>query len=232
MIDVLCTLEVDNYTKEICGIVEDMFLCNSLCFDEFYRLNLLKNFSPEPIACATVEQVKEALKKEKVLAIFDDYETFVNYSHMFNFDDFAQEIFFVDGRNAKSVVISPLILSDMSAFSTVVAFSTKCLPRKFGANAIYFSVDCANDGLYQLHLDRNICTQAFSTLKRKTKFDSIKGVYDKYLLGKISYEQFVVALRVFDELGFIKIVDKFTVEFDPSVKCPLDNSKIYQIFAN
>jgi ssDNA-specific exonuclease RecJ len=57
-------------------------------------------------------------------------------------------------------------------------------------------------------------------------------VYEKYLLGTISYEQFVVALRVFEELGFIKIVDKFTVEFNSNVKAPLDNSKIYQLFAN
>ncbi len=231
MVDVLCTLDVDSYTKDICGIVEDMTLCNSLCFDEFYRLNLLKNFTADNVQYATADTVKNALRQDKVLAIFDDYETFVNYSHQFDFSDFALNVFFVDGRNAKAVVVSPLILCDLSSFTTVVAFSTKGHPRKYTSNAIYFAIDCANDALYQLQLDRNICTQAYSTLKRKTKFDSIKGVYDKYLLGKISYEQFVVALRVFEELGFIKIVDKFTVEFNPDVKSSLENSKIYQIFA-
>ena len=232
MIDVLCTLEIDNYTKEICGIVDDVSLCNSLCFDEFYRLNLLRNFSAESVDFATAEQVKQALAKDKVLAVFDDYETFVNYSHIFNFDDFVLDIFFVDSRNNKSVAISPLILCDLSSFSTIVAFTNKGYPRKFVNDAIYYPVDCANQGLYQLELNRDICVQAFSALKRKTKFDSLKGVYDKYLLGKISYEQFIVALRVFDELGFIKIVDKFTVEFDNSIKSPLENSKIYKHFVN
>ena len=232
MVDVLCTLDTDSFTKDICGIIEDMTLCNSLCFDEFYRLNLLKNFTTDDVQFACEEQVKQALSQDKVLAIFDDYETFVNYSHQFNFDQFALDVFFVDGRNAKSVVISPLILTDISSFTTVVAFSTKGLPRKFTKNTINFAVECANDGLYKLQLNRDICAQAYSTLKRKTKFDSIKGVYAKYLLGKITYEQFIVALRVFEELDFIKIIDKFTVEFNPTAKSSLENSKIYKLFAN
>jgi hypothetical protein len=231
LVDVLCTLEVDSYTKEICGIVEDMTLCNSLCFDDFYRLNLLKNFTTQPVEYADVSQVKNALCQDKVLAVFDDHETFVNYSTLFDFSDFTLDIFFADSKNNKSVVISPLNLCDLSAFTTIVSFSTKDLPRNIALNALYYQVDCANDGLYQLQLDRNVCTQAFSALKRKTKFDSIKGVYDKHLLGKISYEQYVVALRVFEELGFIKIIDKYTVEFDGSVKAPLDNSQIYKNFA-
>lgn len=232
MVDVLCTLEIDSFTKEICGIVEDITLCNSLCFDEFYRLNLLKNFTIDHVDCVNADTIKKALAQDKVLAVFDDYETFVNYSTKFNFDDFTLDIFFVNGKNSKSVVISPLILCDFSAFSTVVVFSTKGLLRKITANAMHFAVEPANEALYKLQLNRDICVQAFSTLKRKTKFDSIKGVYEKYLLGTISYEQFVVALRVFEELGFIKIVDKFTVEFNSNVKAPLDNSKIYQLFAN
>lgn len=231
LVDVLCTLEVDSYTKEICGIIDDITLCNSLCFDNFYRLNLLKNFTPQPVDYVDSAVVENALCQDKVLAVFDDYETFVNYSKTFNFDDFVVDIFFADNKNNKQVVISPLNLCDLSVFTTVVVFSTRNLPRNISNKAFYYAVDCANDALYQLQLDRDVCTQAFSALKRKTKFDSIKGVYDKQLLGKITYEQFVVALRVFEELGFIKIVDKYTVEFDSSVKAPLDNSQIYKKFA-
>ena len=232
MVDVLCTLEIDNYTKEICGIVDDITLCNSLCFDEFYRLNLLRNFTMEQVQFSTVNEIERALAGDKVLAIFDDYETFVNYTRVFDFDQFSLDIFFVDGKFNKSVVISPLILCDMSSFTTIVSFSTNGLPRKYTSNTKYLQVDCATDGLYRLQLNRDICVQAFSALKRKTKFDSIKGVYDKHLLGKISYEQFIVSLRVFVELGFIEIVDKFTIQFDNSAKAPLENSKIYQLFSN
>lgn len=232
MVDVLCTLEIDSYTKEICGIVEDISLCNSLCFDDFYRLNLLKNFTTDVVEYATEDSVKNALQSDKVLAIFDDYETFVNYSNQFDFADFVLDIFFVDGRNSKSVVISPLNTCDFSQFATVVAFSTVGLVRKYTNNTLYFAVNCANEGMYRVDLSRDICVQAFSALKRKTKFDSIKGAYEKQLLGKISYEQYVVALRVFQELGFIEIIDNYTVNFDANVKSPLENSKVYQLFAN
>lgn len=232
MVDVLCTLEIDSYTKEICGIVEDITLCNSLCFDDFYRLNLLKNFTTDTTEFATANVVETALCQDKVLAIFDDYETFVNYSNQFDFDSFTLDFFFVEGRNSKSVVISPLNTCDFSQFSTVVAFATNGFVRRYTNNTLYFAVDCANDGLYRVQLTRDICVQAFSALKRKTKFDSIKGTYEKQLLGKISYEQYVIALRVFQELEFIKIVDNYTVDFDANAKSPLENSKVYQLFAN
>ena len=102
----------------------------------------------------------------------------------------------------------------------------RTLPQK----AIYANVTPANDKLYDLELSREICLSAFSALKRKGKFDSVKGVFDKYLLSKMSYPQYLVALRVFQELNIIKIVDDYTVEFPPTEKQDLANSSIYRCF--
>ncbi len=43
-VDLLCSLEIDNYSKSVCGIIEDLSLQNSVCFDDFYQQNLFKNF--------------------------------------------------------------------------------------------------------------------------------------------------------------------------------------------
>ncbi len=231
MVDLLCTLEIDSYTKEICGIIEDISLCNSLCFDDVYKLNLLENFTPNQVEFTSLLQAQKLLSGDKVVAIFDDFETFLQTDCKL-FDDFALDFFFVDASNAKCIVISPLADADLSSFDTVIVFTDGKLVRNYAKNATYVKVDVANHDLYTVKIDRDVCALAFSALKRKTKFDSLRGVYDKYLLGKISYEQFVLSLRIFQELKFIKIVDKFTLEFDTNVKSPLTNSAIFNIFAN
>ena len=87
-----------------------------------------------------------------------------------------------------------------------------------------------NADLYNLQLNRDICLTAFKAVKGKNKFDSVKGVYDKYLVGKISYAQYIVALRVFEQLGFITIADEYTVLFNQTDKRDLTNSSIYNCF--
>ena len=97
-------------------------------------------------------------------------------------------------------------------------------------NTIYVDVQPARKELYEVGLSREICMQCFAPIKRKEKFDSLKGVYDRVLLNKLTYAQFLAALRVFEELGFIKIADRYTVEFFPEVKSELTNSKLYNRF--
>ncbi len=229
-VDLICSLEIDSYTKEICGLIEDITLTNSICFDEFYKLNLLKNFQAGISNSSIATQVQQLLKGDNVVAIFDDYETFIAYSKIYDFEDFTVDIFIGDSASIKNVVISPLDNCDFSTYKCILAFGKEGMLRNYGKNTHYVIAQVANDGLYSLQLDRDICLLAFSALKRKTKFDSLHGVYDKYLIGKMSYAQFVVALRVFEELKFIKIVDKYTVEFDATQKSPLTNSKIYCTF--
>lgn len=94
----------------------------------------------------------------------------------------------------------------------------------------YVLTDRANADLYLLDLNREICLDAFRALKNKSKFDSVKSVYDKYLLGKMTYAQYLVSLRVFEELKLITIVDNYTVTFNKTDKQDLTNSTIYNCF--
>lgn len=230
-VDLLCSLEMDSYSKKVCAIIEDISLCNSLCFDEFYRLNLLRNFTATEITYYK-DDVNFLLSAQSVAVVFDDYETYLAYCDKYDLCDFYVDIFFDNSVASKTVVISPIEGYCFDRYSNVLYFSRKGITRSLPSYTKYVEVTPANDQLYNLELTRDICLKVYSALKNKGKFDSIKGVYDKYLSSKLSYAQYVVALRVFEELKLIRIIDKYSVKIDTSVKQSLNNSLIFQSFQN
>lgn len=229
-VDIICTLETDSYTKKVCGIIEDLTLLNSVRLDDYYKLNLLKSFSTDTYESADEDQIVKAIGSDSAIAVFDDYETFIAYQERYDFSRYYVDIFFDSGNCGNTVVISPLDDYSFDRYEHIICFAVPSKRRTLPPKAIYANVTPANDKLYDLELSREICLSAFSALKRKGKFDSVKGVFDKYLLSKMSYQQYLVALRVFQELNIIKIVDDYTVEFPPTEKQDLANSSIYRCF--
>lgn len=229
-VDIICTLETDSYTKKVCGIIEDLTLLNSVRLDDYYKLNLLKSFSTDTYESADEDQIVKAIGSDSAIAVFDDYETFIAYQERYDFSRYYVDIFFDSGNCGNTVVISPLDDYSFDRYEHIICFAVPSKRRTLPQKAIYANVTPANDKLYDLELSREICLSAFSALKRKGKFDSVKGVFDKYLLSKMSYQQYLVALRVFQELNIIKIVDDYTVEFPPTEKQDLANSSIYRCF--
>ncbi len=229
-VDLICTLETDSYTKKVCGIIEDLTLLNSVRLDDYYKLNLLKSFSTDTYESADENQIVKELGSDSAIAVFDDYETFIAYQERYDFSRYYVDIFFDSGNCGNTVVISPLDDYSFDRYEHIICFAVPYKRRMLPQKAIYANVTPANAKLYDLELTREICLSAFSALKRKGKFDSVKGVFDKYLLSKMSYSQYLVALRVFQELNLIKIVDDYTVEFKPTEKQDLANSSIYRCF--
>ena len=229
-VDIICTLETDSYTKKVCGIIEDLTLLNSVRLDDYYKLNLLKSFSTDTYESADEDQIVKAIGSDSAIAVFDDYETFIAYQERYDFSRYYVDIFFDSGNCGNTVVISPLDDYSFDRYEHIICFAMPSKRRTLPQKAIYANVTPANDKLYDLELSREICLSAFSALKRKGKFDSVKGVFDKYLLSKMSYPKYLVALRVFQELNIIKIVDDYTVEFPPTEKQDLANSSIYRCF--
>lgn len=229
-VEALISLEMDEYTHNVCGIAEDLHLCNSVCFDEFYKLNFLQNFAASDVTFASDKQVKQLLGGNSVLAIFDDAETYIAACENLPLDDFGVEFFFDDSIAKKTVVISPLADCNFEKYQTVVCFCKQGMHRILPTKAVYACVTPANNALYRLDLDRSVCALAYAALKKKSAFDSIKGTYDKYLMGKMDYAQYLVAIRVFEELNFLKIQDKFTVKFLPTEKSDLANSALFRCF--
>ena len=229
-IEALITLEWDEYAHNICGFVEDIGLCNSLCFDEFYKLNLLKHFLPQQLDGVSEQEVLSLLQQKYVLAVFDDYETYLAQCERVPLDDFAVDIFFDNSISNRTVVVSPNEDYGFQKYRHIVYFCKDGVARNV-PNAKYFYVEPANTGLYQLEINRAVCTEVYAKLKNKMPFESLRGVYEKYLLGKMTYAQYLVALRVFEELNLVQIVDKYTVNLAQGVKVELSNSAIYRLFA-
>lgn len=230
-VEALISLEYDDYSKRVYGIIEDIHLLNSVCFDRFYKLNFLRNFEAKNEKCVEKTQVENVLREDSVLVVFDDYATYLEQCEVFDLDDFFVDIFFESSPFSKTVVISPNADYRFAKYDKVVYFCNDGALRDLPQNAVYFAVHPANKQLYSLQLNREICVAAYSKLKKKGSFESIKSVFDKYLTGSMDYEQYIVALRVFQQLGFIKIVDKFTVEFLPTQKNDLENSSVFKYFA-
>lgn len=230
-VDLLCTLEFDAYSKNICGVIEDITLDNSVNFDEFYRLNLLKNFSPNVVDYISNDEAAQVLKGKSVLAVFDDYATYLSCSEKFDLSHYFVDVFFDNSVSSLTAVISPLAGYNYAKYERIVYFCNNKARMPMPSNALYALTDCANVNLYSLELNRETCLSVFKVLKGKNKFDSVKGAYDKYLLGKISYAQYIVSLRIFEELGLITVVDDYTVEFNKTDKQDLSNSAIYRCFA-
>lgn len=227
----IVSLDYDEYNKRIYGIVEDMRVCNSVCFDNFYKLNFLKNFLPRSVQTQNASKVADVLQKNSVLAVFDDYETYLQQSKIFNFSDFYEDIFFDNSLSEKTVAISPNADYCFEKYQNVVYFCKQNMVRSLPQNTLYFCVTPANENLYSVQLSRELCIAVYAQLKRKNAFESVRGVYDKYLLDKMDYSQYLLALRVFEELQFIQIVDKYTVKILPAPKTDLTNSAIFSCFA-
>ena len=172
------------------------------------------------------------LSCDRIAVVFDDYETYLAYCESFDFSDYFVDVFFDNSVAPRTVVISPVEGYTFDRFDAVLYFACHGKARKLSDNVTYVQVRAAKEDLYRLDLTREVCLKAYSALKNKTKFDSVKAVYDKYLASALSYAQYVVAIRVFEELKLIKIVDNYTVEFDTSKKRDLTDSAIFRSFQN
>ncbi|MDE7454225.1 MAG: hypothetical protein K2M64_00145, partial [Clostridia bacterium] len=191
-----------------------------------------KTFIPRTVEYSSEEEAKRILAQNRTLAVFDDYETYLNCSNQFDLSNYYVDIFFDNSVSMQTAVVSPLDDYNMERYSNVVYFcADDLLLKPVPKGTIYVKVQRANADLYKLQLNRDICLLAYKAVKNKNKFDSVKGVYDKYLLGKMTYAQYLLSLRVFEELHLFTIADEYTVEFNQTEKQDLANSAIYRCFA-
>lgn len=230
-VDVLFSLDLDSYTHNVCGIIEDVTLVNSVCFDDFYQLNYVKNCTADS-SLAMVDEVGFAklLQGESVCVVFDDYDTFLQTTEKWDFDQFEVDVFFDNGASSKRVAVSPLSNYGFDKFENVVYVGGGVARRILPTNAVVFETAAAREDLYQVPLNRDVCIAVYSAIKQKDQYDSVKSVFDRKLLNKISYAQFLLAIRVFEELGLVKQIDRYTLSFTDGVKVELGNSALYKVF--
>lgn len=229
-VDLLCSIEKDSFSGNVYGSICDISLLNSVCFDEFYKLNLMRGFVTDSFDCHADSEIDALLRERSVVAVFDDYATFLSYADKYNFDDYSVDIFFDKSVSEHTVAISPAANYCFDRFERVLCFARRGIHRVFPAGSVVFNVIPASAELYSLEMSRDICRKAFAALKMKNRFETLRAAYDKYLLSTMSYSQFVVAIRVFEQLNIIKIIDSYTVEFCATAKRDLTDSSIYRCF--
>ena len=231
-VDIVCSVDNDSYTHNIGGIIEDISLQNSVCFDDFYKLNFVKNCLCDPLSTTATDPVDGLSACKSVCVVFDDYETYLSHVEQMQLQDYAVDIFFNNAESDRVVCVSPLAAYDFSAYDKVVYCGGSKARLPVPTDAVFVPVVAANKQLYQVGLTREICMSAYSALRKKGEFDSLRGAYDKYLLTKITYAQFVAALRVFQDLKLLQVVDNYTVRFADGVRAELTDSTIFRLFSS
>ena len=233
-IDVVFTLDKDAYSGNVCGIIVDLTLLNSLHFEELYKSTFLNSYislSPNKHLINNAE-VEKLLKQNSTLAVFDTYQQFCEFSKLYNFDGYSLE-FFVQNKSAfKTVVIAPSEDFDFSQYNNVIVFTHyDNIAREYTNNCVYVSHITNCKVVEDVKLDRNVCVSVYLALKNKNKFESIEHCFTKYLVGKCTYAQFVASIKVFQELDLINLLDKYNLVVYGNKKVELQNSKLFNLLS-
>ena len=129
--------------------------------------------------------------------------------------------FFLPDQSDRCVLIAP-INNDFSRYDNVVVFTDSKSVRNYGS-ALYVFVDRPQRPV----LNRKICMAVYKALLGKGKYDSIQGLYNKFLLEKITYAQYLCALKVFEQLHLISTDYMYQLEIKGN-KVNLEDSAVYR----
>lgn len=233
-IDVVFTLEKDSYSGNVCGIIVDLTLLNSLHFEDLYKSTLLSNYSlkEEQKNIASSNEIVALLQQNSTLAVFDSYQQFCDFSKLYSFDGYSLDFFVQNKPTFKSVVIAPNKSFDYSQYNNVVVFGNYTKYQRIytqGARYIDTVGDC--NLLKDVKLDRNVCVAVYVALKNKNKFEAVDSCYTKYLVGKCTYPQFVASIKVFEELNLIDLADDYNLVVYSNKKVELQNSKLFNLLS-
>ncbi|MCM1043846.1 MAG: DHH family phosphoesterase [Corallococcus sp.] len=233
-IEVLFTLDIDSFSKRICGIISDIAITDSMHFDQMYRLTYLDNmcFDSDAVKYIDDKEVESILKQSSVLAVFDCYSQFKDVSKLFDFSDYCIEYFLQQRKTERCIIISPAKSFNYDVYNHVVVFGDcENIRRNYCSNAKYYFVPAEKSFWNNLKLDRNLCVKIYNVLKYKSNFDSVSICYDKYLTAVCEKEQFWAAIKCFEELGLIVIKSEYEIDFSYEKKANLTDSSAFRYFS-
>lgn len=233
-IDVVFTLEKDSYSGNVCGIIVDLTLLNSLHFEDLYKSTLLSNYLPVVQEKNTISPTKVAalLQQNSTLAVFDSYQQFCNYSKLYSFDGYSLDFFVQNKSTFKAVVIAPTSQFDYSQYNNVLVFANYVdYQREYPQHVKYVGGATPCTLLKDVKLDRDVCVSVYLALKNKNRFESIDSCFTKYLVGKCTYPQFVASVKVFEELQLIELKDDYNLVVFANKKVELPNSKLFNLLS-
>ncbi|MDD3832145.1 MAG: DHH family phosphoesterase [Clostridia bacterium] len=230
--EALFSLEIDNYSKSTIGIISQLRIKNSLHFDDIYTENFIRNidyYTQHTYVGKSV--VEELLRQKSTVAVFNSYLEFEHYSKTFDFDDYYLDMFVQNSIYTKSVFISPYLNTTLKYYANVICFGNyENLTLNIDAKAVYYNQITPLPAYMDCTIDRDTCMIVFRALKRNVRAVSSYALY--YMLGltSLSYAQFLLVLKVFEELNIFNWLADYSYELNDTVKTDLCNSPTYRRF--
>lgn len=224
-VSALCTLEYSSFDNDIIGIVSAIELLPSLHFENLYDIVYARNIdgsSSAPKHECTSEEVDKLLRSQNIAVVFDTYNQYLNYRHML--EGFTVRFFHTEADD-RCVVISPD--EDLSSYDNVLVFTDKDSIRKYSDGALYFFVDKIRRPV----LNRQLCALVYKSLSAKGKFDSVMGLYSKFLLDKMTLAQYISAVKVFQQLNLVSTDFRYQIDIF-NCKVNLEDSSVFNYLKN
>lgn len=223
-VSALCTLEYSAYDNDIIGIVSAIDLLPSLHFENLYDIIYARNIDCQQgskCECGA-QNLNELLRSSSIAVVFDTYNQYLK--HCDGFHDLPVR-FFHAGADDRCVVISPD--EDLSIFDNVVVFTDKESVRRYSDNAVYVFID----KIQRPTLNRQLCALVYKSLTAKGKFDCVIGLYNKFLLEKMTLAQYISAVKVFEQLNLISTDYQYSLEIF-HCKVNLEDSAVFNYLKN
>lgn len=234
-VELLCSLSVDSYSGNIFALLIDIVLCNSLHYEQLYSYNYLKNIDISGVVETTIdiEQAIARSKENSVLLIVDSFAQLESLQQIIDTSDFTLDYFYQTVSTNRSIVVSPLSSNIVDNYATTIVFdSHQYIKRQYYSQSVVHCLLQDSTMLESLQANRDKAVLVYKAMLAKTNFDTLTDCYKKYLSHKISNTEFALYIRVFEQLGIISLIDKYTVKINRESKVNLDDSYIYRQFAN
>ncbi len=226
-VELLCTIDYDNYTDGLVGTLCDIVANNGVHYDGLYRYNYLSNIDiHSAVQHVPLDDAISSITAD-TLVLVDSYSQLQKLSQLMDTSSMQLDYFY-KMSNSGGIVVSLASDKLIAKYSSVVAFCSHDIARKYNGNVTYAILE---DGLLDsIRIDRDMCVAVYKAMLAKNSFDSINDTYTKYLTGNMTVQQYIACIKVLVQLSVINVVDSYTVTVN-NVKVQLENSALYQYLA-
>jgi len=194
----------DDYTQKTVLLLSDLSVLPSLRLENLYLENYLGKCVKE-----------QASGLAGTCFVFDSYAEFEQSE--IDGSDYYLDFFHPYRPGENTVLISPAPDCDLSAFKRVV----------------YCGGEQTPEFLYSQQIDREICAKVYRALSgSKGHYLDLSEAYSKLALFELTYQQFLVVVKIFEELGIAEVTAlPFSIRVNADKKAELTDSALYNLVA-
>ena len=229
----VCNLEYDSYSKRVTGTLVSLSILNSIRLDEVYAANLIGRLSFENKKKIRLDGalLNSFLKSKSVMLVFNDYLEYETACETYNLEEIYVDIFRNTTGAQKQIVISPD--ADTRFYSKTIVFGDYegALSFSYGEHIVYVPQKKPLPSyLESVRIDRKTCMDVFKALKKSPNYFDLKSLFDNAMLFDLNYVQFLIALKVFEELGLVVFDDNGKYKIEENKKVNLEDSAVFCYF--